>query len=167
MQAIIHKIYTTMIRACEILTAIMLAVEMSLITVNVAARFFANHSWGWMDEFCQYTLLWLMTFGTVALLDRYALFYAEVLLILIKSPALRKTIFIVGMTTMLVFFTIVFWTGIEYVRITWSFNLDYSEIPKYWFYTCMPTWGALMFIVCVKKLIGVESPDVTEAETDL
>lgn len=167
MRSITLKAYSAMIRTCEILTAIMLATEMSLITINVTSRFFFNFTWGWMDEICQYTLLWLTTFGTVALMDRYSLFYAEVLLLFIKSARIRKAIFVFGAVTMLVFFAAVFWTGIKYVRITSGFELDYSNTPKYWFYSCMPAWGALMFIVLVKKLIGMENPDVTETDTDL
>lgn len=167
MRTTLHKAYRAVIRACEILTGVMLAVEMLLIAINVISRSAFNHTWGWMDEFCQYTLLWLVTFGTVALMDRYALFYAEVLLLFIKNVALRKAVFVLGAVTMLVFFAAVFWSGIDYVRITWSFTLDYSDIPKYWFYTSMPVWGALMCVVLVKKLIGMEHPDVTEADTDL
>lgn len=167
MRSMTRKVYAAMIRTCEVLTAVMLAIEIALITVNVTTRFAFNHTWGWMDEFSQYTLLWLMTFGTVVLLDRHALFYAEVLLLFIKNVAFRKAVFVLGAVTMMVFFAVVFWTGIEYVRITWTFDLDFSDIPKYWFYTCMPVWGALMFIVLLKKLIGMENPDVTESDTDL
>ncbi len=167
MRSTFLKAYSAMLRACDILTGIILAVEVALITVNVTSRFFFNHSWGWMDEFCQYTLLWMTVFGTTSLMDRYALFYTEVLLLFIERAVIRKILFVFNSVVMLVFFAAVFWTGITYVRTTWSFNLDYSDIPKYWFYSCMPVWGALMCIVLTKKLIGMEEPEVTEADPDM
>jgi TRAP-type C4-dicarboxylate transport system permease small subunit len=167
MRTTLLKCYAAMIWACDVLTGIMLAIETVLITVNVTARFAFSHSWGWMDEFCQYTLLWLMTFGTVRLMDRYGLFYTEVLLLYIKRVAIRKALFAFNSVVMLVFFAVVFWTGLDYVRFTWDFELDYSYIPKYWFYSCMPVWGGLMLIVLLKKLICMEIPDITEPDTDL
>ena len=81
--------------------------------------------------------------------------------------AIRKALFAFNSVVMLVFFAVVFWTGLDYVRFTWDFELDYSSIPKYWFYSCMPVWGGLMLIVLLKKLICMEIPDITEPDTDL
>jgi len=167
MRSTLLSAYSILLRTCNVLVGLLLAIEMTLITINVSSRFAFSHTWGWMDEFCQYTLLWMVTLGSVTLMDRYALFYAEVLLLFIKSPAVRKAIFVVNCLMMLVFFAVVFWTGITYVRITWSFQLDYSDTPKYWFYSAMPTWGALMVIVLIKKLIGMEVPEVTEVDPDM
>jgi TRAP-type C4-dicarboxylate transport system permease small subunit len=167
MRSTLLNAYSAALRACDILTGLMLAVEVTLITINVTSRFAFSHSWGWMDEICQYTLLWMVALGTVSLMDRYALFYTEVLLLFVESAVIRKVIFVCNSVAMLVFFGVVFWTGITYVRITWSFTLDYSDIPKYWFYSCMPVWGALMFIVLAKKLICMEEPEVTDVDTDL
>lgn len=158
--------YARLLRLCDILVGITLAVEVALISINVTARGAFNHSWGWMDEVCQYTLLWLVTLGTVSLMDRYALFYAEVLLLFIKRRAIRKAIFVFNSVAMIVFFAIVLKTGIEYVRATWSFELDYSDTPKYWFYISMPLWGALMLLVVTKKLVFMEVPDVTDVEAE-
>ena len=158
--------YSAMLRTCDLLTGIILAVEVTLITINVTSRFAFNHSWGWMDEFCQYTLLWMLAFGTTSLMDRYSLFYTEVLLLFLENPKIRKLVFVFNSVLMLVFFAAVAWTGVTYVRITWSFNLDYSDIPKYWFYSAMPIWGILMLIVLTKKLIGMEEPEVTETDID-
>jgi TRAP-type C4-dicarboxylate transport system permease small subunit len=158
--------YRTMLRLCDFVAALALATEVSLITINVTGRFVFNHTFGWMDEFSQYTLLWLIVPGTVVLMDRYALFYAEVLLLFIKNQTVRKAIFVVNSVLMLAFFTIVFWTGLDYVRITWAFVLDYSEIPKYVFYSSLPVWGFLMLLVILKKLICMEDPDVTEIDPE-
>lgn len=158
--------YARLLRLCDILVGITLAIEVALISINVTARGVFNYSWGWMDEICQYTLLWLVTLGTVSLMDRYALFYAEILLLFIERPAIRKAIFVFNSIAMIVFFAIVLKTGIDYVRAAWSFELDYSETPKYWFYIAMPLWGALMLLVVTKKLIFMEVPDVTEVETE-
>ena len=167
MRSTFFTAYTAMLRACNILCGIILCIEVALITVNVSSRFFFNHTWGWMDEFCQYTLLWMLTFGTTSLMDRYSLFYTEVLLLFIENAVIRRVIFVFNSVIMLVFFAVVFWTGITYVRATWSFNLDYADIPKYWFYSCMPVWGVLMFIVLTKKLIGMEEPEITETDPDM
>jgi TRAP-type C4-dicarboxylate transport system permease small subunit len=158
--------YAGMLRLCDILVGITLAVEVALISINVTARGAFNYSWGWMDEICQYTLLWLVTLGTVSLMDRYALFYAEVLLLFIKRQAIRKAIFIFNSIALIIFFAVVLKTGIDYVRAAWTFELDYSETPKYWFYMAMPIWGALMLMVVSKKLICMEVPDVTEVEAE-
>jgi len=166
LRALVLVSYSGILRLCDILVGITLAVEIALISVNVTARGVFNHSWGWMDEVCQYTLLWLVTLGTVSLMDRYALFYAEVLLLFIKRPQTRKAIFVANSILLTVFFIAVFVTGIAYVRATWTFELDYSNTPKYAFYMCMPVWGALMTMVCVKKLICMEVPDVTEVDAE-
>jgi TRAP-type C4-dicarboxylate transport system permease small subunit len=154
--------YHWMLRACDFIAALALSVEVILITTNVTGRFVFNHTFGWMDEFSQYTLLWLIVPGSVVLMERYALFYAEVLLLFIENRLFRKTIFVFNAILMLTFFAIVFWTGIDYVRITWTFELDYSDIRKYVFYSAMPTWGLLMFLVVLKKLLCMEDPEVTE-----
>lgn len=158
--------YNTMLRLCDYIAALALATEVTLVTINVTGRFVFNHTFGWMDEFSQYTLLWLIVPGSVVLMDRYALFYAEVLLLFVKSVAFRKALFAFNCILMLAFFAIVFWTGIDYVKITWNFVLDYSEIRKYVFYVTLPLWGILMLIVILKKLICMEDPDVTEIDPE-
>jgi TRAP-type C4-dicarboxylate transport system permease small subunit len=158
----LDTLYGYMLRLCDFIAALALSIEVVLITINVTARFVFNYTFGWMDEFSQYTLLWLIVPGSVVLMDRYALFYAEVLLLFIKNSLFRKSIFVFNSILMLVFFAIVFWTGIDYVVITWTFEFDYSDVRKYVFYSAMPTWGLLMFIVVLKKLICMEDPDVTE-----
>lgn len=159
-------IYDGILKLTDTLAGTVLAAEVVLVTINVTGRFVFNHSWGWMDEVCQYMLLWLVTLGTVSLMDRWALFYAEVLLLFIKNTAVRKAIFVFNAVILIVFFAIVFWTGIDYVRATWSFEMDYAYMRKFWFYICMPTWGFLMLIVMIKKLIRMEDPDVTEVDAE-
>ena len=100
-------------------------------------------------------LLWLVTLGTVSLMDRWALFYAEVLLLFIKNTAIRKAIFVFNAVVLIVFFAIVLWT-----------EMDYAYMRKFWFYICMPTWGFLMLMVMIKKLIRMEDPDVTEVDAE-
>ena len=158
--------YTYMLRVCDLVAGISLATVVTLVTVNVTGRFVFNYTFGWMDEFSSYMLLWLIIPGSVVLMDRYALFYAEVLLLFIETPAIRKAIFAINCIVMLAFFALVFWTGIDYVKITWPFVLDYSEIRKYVFYVSMPLWGLLMLIVILKKLICMEDPDVTEVDPE-
>ncbi len=102
----------------------------------------------------------------VVLINRYALFYAEVLLLFIENVTIRRAIFVFNSVIMLVFFATVFWTGIDYVTITWTFVLDYSETPKYIFYGSMPVWGGLMFMVILKSLVCMENPDVTEIDAE-
>lgn len=162
----LNTAYKVMLRVCEFVAALALATEVVLVTTNVTGRFVFNHTFGWMDEFSQYTLLWLIVPGSVVLMDRYALFYAEVLLLFIKNTTFRKTIFAINSVLMLIFFTIVFWTGIDYVKITWTFELDYSDLRKYYFYISMPVWGFLMLIVVLKKFICMEDPDVTEIDPE-
>ena len=158
--------YTWMLRVCDFVAAIALSVQVVLVTTNVTGRFVFNYTFGWMDEFSQYTLLWLIVPGSVVLMDRYALFYAEVLLLFIENHTIRKIIFSFNAILMLMFFAIVFWTGVDYVRITWTFELDYSDIRKYVFYIAMPVWGFLMFIVVLKKFVCMEDPTVTEIDPE-
>lgn len=157
------KGYTGLLRTCDWLVAAILAAELVLISYNVTARIF-NASSGWIDEVAQYSLLWLVTLGTVVLMDRYALFYTEVLLLFVENPVVRRAIFIFNSLAMLVFFFFVLWSGIDYVRMTWSFEMDYSDMHKFWFYLAMPVWGVLMFIVVLKKLVCMEEPDVTTTD---
>ena len=163
---VLDTAYRAMLRICDIVAALALATEVTLVTINVTGRFVFNHTFGWMDEFSQYTLLWLIVPGSVVLMDRYALFYAEVLLLFVKNATVRKALFVFNCILMLIFFTIVFWTGIDYVRITWNFELDYSDIRKPVFYISMPVWGLLMLIVILKKLVCLEDPDVTEIDPE-
>jgi TRAP-type transport system small permease protein len=158
--------YRTMLRICDYVAGFALATEVVLITINVTGRFVFSHTFGWMNEFAQYTLLWLIVPGTVVLMDRYALFYAEVLLLFIENKTVRKLLFVFNSILLLVFFTIVFWTGIDYVKITWTFDLDYSELRKYWFYGSMPIWGILMLIVVLKRLVCLEDPEVTQVDLE-
>ena len=158
--------YRTMLRICDYIAAFALATEVVLITINVTGRYVFSHTFGWMNEFAQYTLLWLIVPGTVVLMDRYALFYAEVLLLFIQNQLVRRMLFVFNSILMLVFFAIVFWTGIDYVKITWTFELDYSDLQKYWFYVTMPIWGILMLIVVLKKLVCMENPDVTAIDPE-
>ena len=158
--------YRTMLRICDYVAATALAIEVVLITINVTGRYVFSNTFGWMNEFCQYMLLWLIVPGTVVLMDRYALFYAEVLLLFIQNKTVRRVLFVINSILMLVFFTIVFWTGIDYVKITWTFELDYSDLRKYYFYVAMPVWGLLMLIVVLKKLVCMEDPDVTEVDPE-
>lgn len=158
--------YRTMLRICDYIAALALATEVVLITINVTGRYVFSHTFGWMNEFAQYTLLWLIVPGTVVLMDRYALFYAEVLLLFIQNQLVRRMLFVFNSILMLVFFAIVFWTGIDYVKITWTFELDYSDLQKYWFYVTMPIWGILMLIVVLKKLVCMENPDVTAIDPE-
>ena len=163
---VLDTVYNIMLRLCDVIAALALAIEVTLITINVSGRFFFNHTFGWMDEFSQYTLLWLIVPGSVVLMNRYALFYAEVLLLFIDKATIRKSFFVFNCVLMLAFFAIVFWTGIDYVRITWTFELDYSDTPKYLFYISMPLWGLLMLLVVLKKLVCMEDPDVTEIDPE-
>jgi TRAP-type C4-dicarboxylate transport system permease small subunit len=162
---LLRAAYTWLLRICDYLVAFILAAELVLISYNVTARLF-NSSSGWIDEVAQYSLLWLVTLGTVVLMDRYALFYTEVLLLFVENPAVRRAIFIINSLAMLVFFAFVLWSGIDYVRMTWSFEMDYSDMHKFWFYLAMPVWGGLMFIVVLKKLLCMEEPEVTPVDAE-
>lgn len=156
--------YRAMLKLCDVVIALALATEVGLVAINVFSRYFFHHTFGWMNEFAQYTLLWLFVPGSVVLMDRYGLFYAEVLMLFIASARIRKAIFALNCLVMIVFFAAVFWTGIDYVEITLNFELDYSAVPKWVFYSSMPAWGLMMLIVVLKKLIGLEDPELTEIE---
>lgn len=158
--------YRLMLRVCDYLIAAILACELVLISYNVLARFLFNSSSGALDEISQSSLLWLVTLGSVVLMDRYGLFFAEVLHLFVKNRRLRIGIVLLDLALLLVFFATVLWTGIQYVEMTAGFEMDYSPLNRYWFYAAMPVWGALMCVVVIKKMIFLEEPDFIEAATD-
>ena len=49
---------------------------------------------------------------------------------------------------------------------TRGFELDYMYVHAFWFYGALPTWGFIMTIVAVKKLIFMQIPDLSEFEAE-
>lgn len=158
--------YRLMLRVCDYLIAAILACELVLISYNVLARFLFNSSSGALDEISQSSLLWLVTLGSVVLMDRYGLFFAEVLHLFVKNRRIRVGIIFLNLVLLLIFFLVVLWTGMQYVRMTSGFELDYSSLNRYWFYAAMPIWGALMSMVMIKRIIYFEEPDYNETAID-
>jgi len=105
--------------------------------------------------------------GTVGLMERYGLFYAEVLLMFLKSEKLHKAIFVFNSLVLIGTFGIMAYTGSMWVYTTRGFELDYTYMHAYWFYSALPIWGVIMMIVVIKKLIFMQNPDVTEVDAEI
>jgi len=161
------KAYRGMIRLCDAVAAIVLSIFALFVTANVIGRFVFNKTYGATEELCTMLLLWLVTMGTVGLMERYGLFYAEVLLMFLKSEKVHKAIFVFNSLVLIATFGIMAVTGAMWVYTTRSFELDYTYMHAYWFYGALPIWGVLMTIVVIKKLIFMQNPDVTEVEAEI
>jgi TRAP-type C4-dicarboxylate transport system permease small subunit len=161
------KAYIGMIKLCDAIAATVLSIFAVFVTTNVIGRFIFNKTFGWMEEVCTMLLLWMVTMGTVGLLERYGLFYAEVLLMFLKSEKLHKAIFVFNSLILIAIFGVMIHSGTMWVWVTRGFELDYTYMYAYWFYAALPIWGVIMMIVVIKKLIFMQNPDVTEVEAEI
>jgi len=161
------KVYRGLIRFCDYVAALVLSIFAIFVTANVIGRFVFNKTFGATEELCTMLLLWLVTMGTVGLMERYGLFYAEVLLLFLKSEKVHKAIYVVNSLVLIGTFGIMAYTGAMWVYTTRNFELDYIYMHAYWFYGALPIWGVIMTIVVLKKLIFMENPDVTEIEAEI
>jgi len=165
--SLLGKAYRGMIHLCDYIAAIVLSIFAIFVTANVIGRFVFNKTYGATEELCTMLLLWLVTMGTVGLMERYGLFYAEVLLVFLKSEKLHKAIFVFNSLVLIGTFGIMAYTGSMWVYTTRGFELDYTYMHAYWFYSALPIWGVIMMIVVIKKLIFMQNPDVTEIEAEI
>ena len=165
--SLLGKAYRGMIHLCDYIAAIVLSIFAIFVTANVIGRFVFNKTYGATEELCTMLLLWLVTMGTVGLLERYGLFYAEVLLMFLKNEKLHKAIFVFNSLVLIGTFGIMAYTGAMWVWVTRGFELDYTYMHAYWFYAALPIWGVIMTIVVIKKLIFMQNPDVTEVDAEI
>lgn len=160
------KAYNGMITVCDWGGGIILAVFTVFVTANVIGRFGFNTTYGATEELCTMLLLWMVSLGSVGPLERYTLFYAEVLLMYFPNLRFQQWLFVFNSFVTVVMFVLMAVAASMWVYQTRNFELDYIYIPVYLFYSALPAWGIIMTIVAVKKLIFMQIPDLSEFEME-
>ena len=160
------KAYHGTITLCDWCGGIILAVFTVFVTVNVLGRFLFNTTYGATEELCTMLLLWMVSLGSVGPLERYTLFYAEVLLMYFPSLRFQRWLFAFNSLVTIATFGLMAVAASLWVWQTRGFELDYIYINAFWFYGALPIWGVLMTVVAIKKLIFMQIPDLSEFEAE-
>jgi len=160
------KAYYGMITVCDWVGGLILALFTVFVTVNVLGRFLFNTTFGATEELCTMLLLWMVSLGSVGPLERYTLFYAEVLLMYYPHLRFQQWLFVFNSLVTIGTFALLAGAASAWVWQTRGFELDYMYVHAFWFYGALPTWGFIMTIVAVKKLIFMQIPDLSEFEAE-
>jgi len=125
-----------------------------VVMIEVVMRYILHGSVAWSSEVCETLLVWLAFVGGAV-----ALLYDEHMRISflvdnIKTTALRKPVFLVGIALTVLFLISGIIGGAELVRRTWNMTTTTLQIPAGIMYAAFPVGCLLMLIVTLSQLLS-------------
>ena len=140
-----------LIRAMEVIAAMLVVAEVAILLIGVLARYVFQNPIIWTDELAQAVFLWLGMIGSVVALNRGEHMRMTALLARAR-PGPRAGLEIYGSAVGLMFLAAVVQPSIEYVQEVSRLIMPGLEVSKAWLTAPLPVGFALMIVVAGARL---------------
>jgi TRAP-type C4-dicarboxylate transport system permease small subunit len=152
----------------ESVAAVLLAVVVVIVLVQIFGRYILQVSLSWPEELARYVLVWLMFFGVAAAAAPRSQIVVDTNLVLV-SPRVRRILEVIGALAGLVAVGLLVWTSQALVFGPASRSTSPATgIPSFWIYLAVPVGGVLLGLFALAdltRLLRGEPPPGTAADS--
>jgi TRAP-type C4-dicarboxylate transport system permease small subunit len=144
----------------ESVAAVLLAVVVVIVLVQVFGRYVLRISLTWPEELARYVLVWLMFFGVAAAAATRSQIVVDTLVELV-SPRVRRVLEWIGALAGVVAVGVLVWTSQPLFGPASRSTSPATGIPSFWIYLAIPVGGALLGLFALAdlgRLLGKEPP---------
>lgn len=138
----------------ESVAAVLLAVVVVIVLVQVCGRYILRISLSWPEELARYVLVWLMFFGVAAAAATRSQIVVDTILELV-SPRVRRVLDGIGALAGLVAVGLLVWTSQALFGPASRSTSPATGIPSFWIYLAIPVGGTLLGLFAVTDLAGL------------
>jgi TRAP-type C4-dicarboxylate transport system permease small subunit len=138
----------------ESVAAVLLAVVVVIVLVQVFGRYILQISLSWPEELARYVLVWLMFFGVAAASATRSQIVVDTILELV-SPRVRRILEGIGALAGLVAVGLLVWTSQALFGPASRSTSPATGIPSFWIYLAIPIGGALLGLFALADLAGL------------
>jgi TRAP-type C4-dicarboxylate transport system permease small subunit len=138
----------------ESVAAVLLAVVVVIVLVQVFGRYILQVSLSWPEELARYVLVWLMFFGVAAAAATRSQIVVDTILELV-SPRARRVLEGIGALAGLVAVGLLVWTSQALFGPASRSTSPATGIPSFWIYLAIPVGGALLGLFALADLTGL------------
>lgn len=138
----------------ESVAAVLLAVVVVIVLVQVFGRYILQVSLSWPEELARYVLVWLMFFGVAAAAATRSQIVVDTILELV-SPRARRVLEGIGALAGLVAVGLLVWTSQALFGPASRSTSPATGIPSFWIYLAIPVGGALLGLFALADLAGL------------
>ena len=151
------KIFGRWINLLEWWTVLLLVLMVVLVILGVFFRYVLGASLAWYDEFASYLLVWLTFSGTVVASYRHRHIGFEVVVDRLR-PGTRRIVDFISESFVLFFSGVLLYYGWLLTRKMGDETaVSLVWVKMSWIYSVLPIAGGLMFLISLKRLIGIVS----------
>ena len=153
----IAKFYRWTLIAFDILSIMVIAFEIFVITANVVMRYQFHNSLAWLDEFAGFGLIWMAFVISARLMAEDEHFHVDVVVRRIKSKLKLKIIYFFNYALMIGFLGILVYFGSQLCYrlsvVSPSYTLSIDWFPKFIVYIIIPLTSLCTIAVLVEKIM--------------
>lgn len=136
----------------ESVAAVLLAVVVVIVLVQVFGRYILRISLSWPEELARYVLVWLTFFGVAAAAATQSQIVVDTILELV-SPRARRVMEAIGALAGLVAVTLLVWTSQPLLfGPAGGSTSPATGIPSFWIYLAVPVGGVLLGLFALADL---------------
>jgi TRAP-type C4-dicarboxylate transport system permease small subunit len=136
----------------ESVAAVLLAVVVVIVLVQVFGRYILRMSLSWPEELARYVLVWLTFFGVAAAAARQSQIVVDTVLELV-SPRVRRILEGIGALAGLLAVGLLVWTSRPLLFGPASGSTSPATgIPSFWIYLAVPVGGVLLGLFALADL---------------
>jgi TRAP-type C4-dicarboxylate transport system permease small subunit len=135
----------------ESVAAVLLAVVVGIVLVQVFGRYILRMSLSWPEELARYVLVWLMFFGVAAAAASRSQIVVDTLLELV-SPRVRRVLEAIATLAGLVAVALLVWTSRPLFGPASRSTSPATGIPSFWIYVAIPVGGVLLGLFALADL---------------
>jgi len=154
----LEKIIDALTSAGAVIGGAFTGIMTLIVSYAVVARYVFNRPIGWSEEISTYLMVWAVFLGAAYTLKEDAHIGVDLLISNLK-PGIKRNFLRFHYVTGVVFFSILFYKGIDMVAL--SLKLDSRsmaiEFPLYFTQLSVPVGSAILFLQCIKKLMSLRS----------
>jgi TRAP-type C4-dicarboxylate transport system permease small subunit len=147
-----------LVSGLEVYCAILMVGMAVIVLTGVWYRYIPQRALSWYDEFAEFLLVWLTFYGSVLATQRDAHIGFETLTDALPPP-LRRAVAVFAEIVVLLIQAALFYYGLLLAQAA-AFDTAVSirAVRLSWIYSAIPISGALMFLIGLWRLAGVQGP---------
>jgi tripartite ATP-independent transporter DctM subunit len=150
------KVGSSLLKPVEILSALLIALIVSLLLTGVISRYVFNYPVIWVDEVVSIAFLWVAMLGSVLAIDRNEHLRLSLFADMLPKPQQRfvNTFALMAVATFLAF---LIWPSIEYVQSEWMIKTPALDMPNGFRVSAIGTGIVLMLLLVLRYAVATST----------
>jgi tripartite ATP-independent transporter DctM subunit len=150
------KVGSALLKPVEILSAILIALIVSLLLTGVVSRYVFNYPVIWVDEVVSIAFLWVAMLGSVLAIDRNEHLRLSLFADMLPKPQQRfvNTFALMAVAAFLAF---LIWPSIEYVQSEWMIKTPALDMPNGFRVSAIGTGIVLMLLLVLRYAVATST----------